>query len=246
MNIEEKFYLIDRELLGQLTKKEELIFSESMKDSAFKAEYELRYALSEAAKIEGRKALKDQFNKLEQGKEPGPKVLSLRNFASIAAIGAILIVAYFLLKPSSKQGLDYTEVYASHYSKLENKIVPIQRGDSLDELDSMKMAFIAYNQSNYDETLHLFDILEKNHPEVDIYRGIIAMEAEDYPTALEVFSEIEKKGTHRFLEDAMWYRALCNLKQNQISEAQEVFTKMAEKDTYYGKKAEDVLMDLGL
>ena len=242
MSLEEKYPLIDKFILGSISDAEIKELEQLKKDSAFQNEFEYRNQVAEAAKREGRKAIKSQFKQLDGKETPIKRLIPVNLFRAIAAIGVILIAAYFVMKPMG-QSIDNETIYASYYEKLPNKLTVIPRGELI-ETDSLGLAMIKYNSNNLEEALELFELIEEKNPDLSLNKAAIALERENLPMAILAFTPVANQPNHRFQQDAMWYLALAKLKSGNIDASILHFESLAVNDTYYGNKAKMILVDL--
>ena len=237
MNIENRYHLIDGYLLGQLGESELSEFEELMKDEVFSTEFNFRKEVFDGSRQVGRSEIKEGFKKLDSSQA----TLKVRRFPlwrTVAAAVALLIATFFLLKINNPGKQD---LFAAYYEKLPNKVVPIVRGDN--DMDDLKRAMVAYTSGNYDSAKEYFNDLDDNHPEINMYKGIIALEEGDTDEALAFFEAFSMDEGSDYYEEALWYLGLTHLKAENKDAALELFNKLAERDDYYGQKAQSLLTE---
>ena len=183
--MEDKFPLIDKFIQGKLDDNETSTFEKATQDADFRKEIEFRKQVHAASKIVGRQNLKKQLSSIKE--TPVRKMKTIMLWRSVAAVGIMLIAAYFLLKPTQNL-IQSDQLYSAHYEPLENKLVVISRGAQTD-FDSLKLAMTAYNAKNYEEALELIELIEYKNPNIHIYKGSIAMEQQNYDKAMEYFEK---------------------------------------------------------
>ncbi|GLR19800.1 tetratricopeptide repeat protein [Portibacter lacus] len=202
-------------------------------DEIFAEGKEFSDAFLESAKIIGRSQLKSRFRNLDKVRR-----LKKRNILGVAATIAILIAAsIFMFRPSSEQ-----QLYSAYYHKMPNKVVSITRGVS--ETDDLKLAFLAYEKSNYLDAKEQFLTLENTSPEVKLYLGIIAMEEYNYDEALNILLPLSDDSNYHFKTDAKWYAALCYLKTGELEKSKNYLLEIQNGDSTYKVRATELLAKL--
>ncbi len=238
MSMEDQYALIDAYLLGQLDDVQKAEFETALKDQHFSEEFAFRKEVLEASKLQGRKDLKSRLKKLDQ---PESTNLMKRypQWVSIAATLLLLIAAFFVVRVNLNT-LD--KVYVSHYEKLPNKVAVIVRGE--EDMDELKQSMVVYNMGNYDQALEQFEKLDEEHPELNMYKGVIALEREQVEEAMGYFKPFAEDTDSEYYEEGKWYLALCYLKNGNLDKVKSTLAPLEENDDYYGQKAQSLLNEI--
>lgn len=236
--MEDQYSLIDAYLLGQLDESGKAEFEAALENQDFAEEFAFREKVFEASRKEGRKKLKARLSNLE---EPVSTNLMKKypQWVTIAATLVLLLAAIFVVR-SNLNRID--KIYVSHYEKLPNKVAVIVRGE--DDLDPLKQAMVDYNIGNYEEALEKFEVLDDEHPELNMYKGVIALERDQLEEAMNYFTPFAEDKDSEYYEEGNWYLALCYLKEGSIDKAKSTLTPLAEHEDYYGQKAQGLLSDI--
>ena len=243
---EEWYEKIEDYIKGKLPEQEKAAFEQQLSVDQVLAEEVALYrdmmqSVSTHADLDEKKAVLQQtldtvgakyFN-AEQ--KPQARIIPLRRRALIAITGvaaAILLALFFW--PQGQSAL--YDQYAQHPTAAWTEM-----GDASPTL--LQQAEQAYNDKDYAQANRLLQdylVTDPDNQRVLFYKGICALELDNYDAAIEAFDEIHS-GSSAFQSNGTWYLALTYLKQNQKDKVIEYLVLIGEESAYYGKAKE--LMD---
>lgn len=229
--------LINRYFEGTLTPQESMLFDNLMKsDPDFSEQVAFHKMTKAAITLEKRKDLKIKLQKFEQESIPAK---NNKNWLYIAASAIILlgISLFFVDQDSSNDKL-----YAKYFEPFPNTVAPIVRSDS--ERDLKSDAFAAYESEDYQKASKLFSQLsaQTNEDFAFFYSAISLMKLDRISEASELLSNTNwNKG---YQDKALWYLALCKLKDNEISETKLILKQLIDKNGFKNQEAKSLVKKL--
>ncbi|MCX2743230.1 tetratricopeptide repeat protein [Mangrovivirga sp. M17] len=230
--------LIDRYLAGELNKEEESDFEKMMDDDpSIAKEVEFRKELKLALKKSERIQIKEM---LSDSEKPEGKSINVNwpMYLAAASVAFIFITGLWFFVLNDKPDPD--ELYTAYYAPYENVVQPIERSESIKNLETE--AFLAYEEGDYNRARALFTTLEKerNEPYLQLYLGVTLMSTDDHPLAIDYFIKyIQSDG--KLKDRAMWYLSLAYLKTGETEKTVRTLEDLIELDGYNRYKAEELL-----
>jgi predicted Zn-dependent protease len=186
-------------------------------------------------------ALTGNLEKLNEQyfKKPQGKVRSINRwwYAAAAAVAAAVIL--FMISPFSGSSFSNEKLYA-YYSKDVEALPGGERGNPDDSL--LVKASDLYNRKDYSKALpFLREILTRKPGETQLKlaSGICYLQTGQFDPATGVFNEIAS-GTTVFKNEAVWYKALTELKQNRLDECYRILESLPAEAARY-KKARELM-----
>lgn len=156
---------------------------------------------------------------------------------AIAAAVVVLLGLLFILRP---QSLDANTLYAAHFERPSNPFT-LMGGDT----KSLQLqAFQAYEQSDFQEAISLYQQVLKDSPQnaqVLYLLGVTYMEDDQPKKAIEIFDKVISEDKI-YDEKAQWYKALAWLKANDSEKAKIQLLDIVNSEQHdYKKEAEALL-----
>jgi tetratricopeptide (TPR) repeat protein len=241
-------------LQGELKGEELAIFEEQLKnDAALREQVSLYKTIDNEMKqkmtgSEEESKLKETlsgFNK-KYFNQPGSTTAPVRSinerrkwlFAAAAIVFIVLAAAYWSFFSGSKGNEKLYAQYAVYPS------LSVQRGGK-DPVKALQDAITAYNNRNFTEALKgLNSYLQTDSSDTELLLAekICLIETGDYQHAIDGLNNIVLKN-EIFASQALWYKALAYLKQNNKTECKKVLSAIPSgADTY--TKARKLLEEL--
>ena len=103
-----------------------------------------------------------------------------------------------------------------------------------------------FNTKNYAAAFESLTTYLTQSPEDNkavLAKGICALELNRFPAAIAIFDQIHS-GTSALKTSGTWYLALSYLKQNDLQQTKKYLHLIPDSDSFYAKKAEDLLAQL--
>ncbi len=252
MNLEEKYEWIEKYLAGKLSGEELAGFNAKVKqDAGFAQEVNLHREVQETIKDKNLHKLRSTLKKVDSGwtnpSQDGPtKVVSFPylRWASVAAIGLLLLLAYQFLLPNPTTTL--AENFDTHFQPY--KMILNQRdGDESNVYQiKLKQAIKAYENENYAQSGLLFEELNREKPgqiSTQFYQAMSNLAAQNTESAIVGFKDLLKKKDHLFEEQSEWYLALAYLQLGNPEQAKDILQKITPEAFNY-KEARAILKSL--
>ena len=159
-------------------------------------------------------------------------------FAAAAVIFILLAGAYWVFFTGSKDNEELYAQYAVH------QLLSLQRGNK-DTIKVLQDAVTAYNSGKFNQALTgLTRYLQTDSSDAELVLAekICLIETGNYEQAIMGLNKIEA-GNDIFRFQAIWYKALAYLKQNNKAECKKILASIpANADTY--SKAKNLLKEL--
>lgn len=244
------FETIEKYIDGELKESELLEFEELLStDSDIKRDYKLSIELNNSIMEDDVMALRETMNIMYQDEtivKRIPKVLSKRKIYYYAAASAALLIATGgLIQRLSAPEMNTSGVFEKYYSPYEVTVTYRSGNTEMDRL--LLNALERYEEKDYEHALVLFEkVLEsrQNDMAVNLYSGISYMEEEKFQKATKSFNSIISDKDNLFIEQAKWYLAMCYLRTEKTTKAQEVLREIIKEESYYKNQAARVLKDI--
>ena len=242
MTINEK--LIEKYFSKHLTEAELLEFKKLYEtDDAFKQEVDFLKNIQVVSETEDHALFKAQLANYETEISPKKEFLNFKWLRPIAAIAAIMIVAFAVTVLLNKD-INKDRLFSTYFEPSKNVSAPIVRSENDGQLASK--AFIAYSEADYKHAIPIFQkaFEQTENSELLFYKGNALLAEDNVEEAIEIFT------THLTHSDALthrthWYLALAYLKSNQLDKAkQELKVFIASEETFKKAEAQSLLKKL--
>ncbi len=240
---------IEQYLNDQLSAEERTAVEHRLsEDKDFLALKEDFVALKEGIEQAGRNALrhtmdsweKDLGNPLEepQGEQRSLGPSLIMRWAAVFLVGVVSVVAWYFGANQSHKRLynNYFEVYA-------NVVLPNTRSN--ETLTKEEQAFLAYDNEDYERAVQLFNqILEAEQKEyVLFYSAQAHMVLNEHAEAIKYLQDVLRR-QGLLVSQARWYLALCYLHTKETEKAKEQLKVLAEGDSSYSERANELLQEM--
>lgn len=160
-----------------------------------------------------------------------------------AASVAILMVTSISLLTGSRGTVDHMAAYQQFYSIPQTDLLFRDMGPGID--NTYNLALEQYDLKNYKIANQLFnDIPEESPPNIHyyLYKGVTAMELEDFKMAIEALSELKSDVVLK--HQGMWYLGLSYIAMENIPAARQVLEEIIATDGYNKKQAKKLLRSI--
>jgi tetratricopeptide (TPR) repeat protein len=179
----------------------------------------------------------------EEKQKPAPVFrLNSRMIMAIAASFVVLLVAAYLLfnavAPSNQ------ELFATYYQPYPNIVSPIQRSEMP---VAVNQGMLYYENGQFEVAIDEFSQqLAKDPANTTLlfYRGVSQLSLENPRAALTDLQQVVQLQDARFTHPAQWYISLAQLKLGNTAEASATLRQVAQSDSGYSQKAQQLLDDL--
>ena len=221
--------LIDKHLLGELTRFEQGEFERRILDDTFAKEVEFRSSVKIISQQKGDEKLLTLLE--EESKRIDQVKLQNRNriYHLILALIALAGLCYFLFSNYNQPSQD--EIFYAHYEPFPNLITPTQRSTSA-ELMGLELALYAYDNGQFQEAAEVFDTLSSMTPEAQLYHAISCLEVGQYDRAEQMLVTISADKAAKYHEAADWYLCLLQIKITEKSETKICIKKIIGNKTH--------------
>lgn len=162
--------------------------------------------------------------------------------AGITLLIGIATITVFMIRPPK-----YERLYAKYFNITEYSTSVRGAGNSASE-DKFDVAMEEFNNSNYNTSFKLFSevcILEPDNMKAFFYKGILAMENENFDEAILSFNTILKDDKSDYVESAEWNLALSYLGKDDISNTKSILKKFTQNpDNFKKDQAATILKEI--
>jgi tetratricopeptide (TPR) repeat protein len=161
--------------------------------------------------------------------------------ASIVILIGVSAVLYFTFRPSLNERL-YSEYFKSY-----EYTTTVRSGNQDHQKNQMQSALDEYNDEDFKTAWTMFkDISDKNKKNAKAYffRGMSAMEINELDDAIASFNNVIKHETSLYIDQAIWYQALCYLKKDDSANALKQLSKVVESNGNHKDEAEVIIEKL--
>ncbi len=176
---------------------------------------------------------------------PRMKTALHKHMLLVAAGLTLLIILGVLFYGLRHREYTFDKLYSMYYKPYLPDI--IIRSDS-DKADAMGEAILLYDRGSYSAAYNnLLGMVNEDSENymARFYLGLSCMEQNKFEEAIIQFNSIIKNCRSTLIYHSQWYLALCYLKNNNTREAKDLLETIISGDTYYSKKAENLLKKLG-
>lgn len=167
-----------------------------------------------------------------------------RIFYAAATVTGIALGGWAVIS-GSNSGVNYGQLYESYFTPYppgtifrESNALELQRG--------FVNAMSLYQATRYSEAAIEMEKLLNEDPSsttIWFYLGVSYMNLEEYSKSRESFDKIINKDPF-FTEQAMWYKSLCFIAEEETDKAIETLTTLSNQNTSYKAKADKLLRKL--
>ncbi|HAN18617.1 MAG: hypothetical protein A2X13_13685 [Bacteroidetes bacterium GWC2_33_15] len=243
--------IVDKYIYGELDTDEMVAFEQLLaNDSRVKKEYHLyndiNHAILEKDVMVLRGTLDGIYNEIAEPKEKYiSSVFSKRKMYYAAASLAMLMATGGIVNQLAKNDMGNEAIYSKYFTPYEVAVTYRSGNEEADKL--LLYALQKYEDEEYDKAVVLFEqVLEKRNNDMaaNLYSGISLMETEKYQKATHSFQAIIAQNDNLFTEQAKWYLAMCYIKTNSVSKAENILNDLIVKNSYYKDIAKKVLKEL--
>jgi hypothetical protein len=241
--------LIEKYLLGELQDPEKQEFEKRLQsDEALFAEYLLRKEVNDALLEKDIMQLRQSIQTIMNNKKTimGFRFGRFLYWQLAAAVVIAFVVVKFIFFNSDKP-IDSAVLFAKYYQACHSYQVSrkenTQSGTSL----LYTQALTNYENRNFLVAEKSFGlILESDSTEImaRFYLAITQIELNKLAEAKENLSWLTQHKSHLFYEQSLWYMALVNLKEDRLTEAEQLLNIIIDEDCYCSKQAKKLLRKL--
>lgn len=243
---------IEKYLAGNMAEQEQFAFEQEIDASPdLKAEIEESALAKWTIQAHAREEEKAKLDALYQANEKEAQVISLLHYRwmAVAAVFALFILGYFLLKPSP--AIQKEELIAAYYEAPQAPDIMGSSTESDTESDTeelLRKADLAYGDQNWSEALRFYDQIEQDSlsdfqlSRIALFQGISHLERGEWDQAKEFF-----ESTTQHTEQSDWYLAILWLKKDDKERAGEALQKIIDTpEHFYQQKAKELYGKLSL
>lgn len=211
--------LIEHYFSNVLSREERLEFNNRYEqDKTFKDEVDFLENLKVVSEGEDSQNFKSQLKGFEKEYQNTSETSNTKAWLKpLLAVAAILIIA-LSINFGRNRSVDETKLFDTYFEPSKNVTQPIIRSDGNE--NTLNDAFIAYNSSNYQEALTLFNNVYRDSKQSELlfYEGNALLALEKPKEAIEKFNQ------HLTFSDSLvnrshWYLALSYLKSKDSEKA---------------------------
>lgn len=239
-----QFELLERYIEGDVTPEEAKLVEQLIKsDLAFKNEHNLRLEVNKAIQEKNIMRLRYKISMIHQ-QEIIQKTGSIRQIIrknwhlAAASVTILIILGCFLLNNINQPGSDV--LFEQYYSS--DAIFTTRSGEDT-ENSNLTTGLQKFQKQDYDAAINLLKNIPGNIVS-DYYLGISYIETKQFLKAKNAFNAITEQENNLFSEQAEWYKALCMLKLNELTEAKQLFTSISNSSSLYNQNAKEILKEL--
>lgn len=241
---------IDDYLMNYLNEKEHNEFEELLTvDIRLNAETELNNEINNSVQeidIMKLRASLDKITNEDQSEKQIlqfiPTKLSRKPVHYISAAASVAAVVSLGAMTFMKQKSTAEEIYRASYIPYD--ATGLYRSGSLTSNEMLGVD--KYNEQNYESALNIFkEVLTNNpeHPMCNFYSGLCYQQLGNFSEAILSFQNVINEKDNLFIEQAEWFKALCQLNTN-TSKAYLSLNAILDKKGYYSKNAKEILRKL--
>lgn len=231
MNKQELEILIDKSVLGTLTKNEKVkLDTYIMQHPNTKLEISMRTDLIKGLEYNNDQELRSILDKIHN-----EEIFSANNKIKkigIVLIGSLIIIGSFLLyntiwKSEKAQPADNATLYADYFNPFEPSVESRSNDNISDK--SFQIFIDSYRTKDYQKSLATIQpFLSEADNNTLLLAGISAMEVGKNQDAIKYLNRIIESNDFYFTDHAKWYKALVLLKMNNLRDAKLLLKDQAE------------------
>lgn len=248
MNEKFNFEKIEGFLDSDLTGDELLEFEkELLEDPDLSMEVDLHREIDMAIQEEDIMDLRSKLEAIEPPKSEKKRrgILYMGKWHLAAASLILFIGLGSILNLLNGNSFSNEELYSMYYKPYN--VVITTRGVEANTDKILVDALKCYESKDYRTAISLFqEVLEKDSLNVtgNFYSGISNIEIEKFNDANKNFSRIIKHKNNLFIEQSEWYLGFCYLMTNNEEKALKQFQEIAQSNSFYKDKAQEILNKL--
>ena len=236
-----QFELLEKFIDGDTSSEEaESVMRLIASDPGFQKEYKLRVGVNEAIKEKDIMELRYKLNmiyrqEITHGSGNIRHILQRNWHLAAASITILVIIGSFLLSHLNRLAPD--KLFEQYYTS--DAVFTTRSNDNNENL-YLTLGLQKFQKQQYGEAI----LILKNIPDNIVsqyYLGISYIETNHFSKAKDSFNAILKREPNLFTEQAQWYKGLCLLKLNQITEASEIFTSINNSNSIFNQSAGEIL-----
>lgn len=246
---EMNFDRIENFLDGDLTESQLKEFeSELLDDSDLQMNLDLHKEVNEAIMEQDVMDLRSKLEAIETPLNPTKKrKLKFLTKWNLTAASLTLVIGFgSLMYIMNKQSTYSNDQVFSNYYKPYNVVTNTRSSDII--IDNLLVtALKSYETKDFRTALTLFKkILDKDSTNItsNFYSGISNIEINKYSQANKNFTRVVKYKNNLFIEQSEWYLGFCYLKTNEKDKALKQFQAIAQGNSFYKTKAQEILNKL--
>lgn len=217
---------IDRFLRGEMDEAEAQAFEQTLSENPeLQQKMKVQQELVSYIDLMGDQEVLANIRKAEdtyRSRQEGTikKMPWLRPALIAASLALLLFAGWWFLIPSNEPDV----LYASFYQPYELSFSSRDGGNT----ETLLAASTAYNAQDYAQALQAFESLpaDLQTSKVKLGIGISYMELSSFESALSIFDQIIELQDPLFLDQALWYKGLCLLRQEKLDQASTIFQQL--------------------
>ncbi len=166
---------------------------------------------------------------------------SISKWYAVAAIIPLLVVSYFMIKPSTNPQALFNEYYETY----GNYELGLTRGE-LDSASNITVISNAYDNKDYHTVIEGLSLLSDENANKHVYifyRGISNIELNDFEEAIKDLSTVANSNSDYSLI-SKWYLALSYLKLGETEKCNVLLNELKMEENRIGKKSKNLLKEL--
>jgi TolA-binding protein len=228
--MEKKWFM--KELEGNTMLQKEVTLRKRVDDSLVK--HDLIDLRKKLATLEKTRKEKVNANESKKG--------VIVRFAASVAVMTLLGIMYYLISGGSG---NRDKIYEASFSPYISSGVPRTAAVAAKDGDiTFKAAMDLYNNGDYSAASSALTRYLSNNPEKTeafFLLGVSEMGNNNFDNAIKIFSRLCIDKSNLFLDHSQWYLALCYIKTEKYSLAENELQAIINSGSYYNSKARKVL-----
>ncbi len=162
--------------------------------------------------------------------------------ASVIYLHDLKITNYSLLyfKKNERIKLDNAGISASYANKTITNINSLKQESSFYLHEAIAEAMMYYNKANYNQCINSLNTVSefnKNDINCNFYYGMCYFNKKNFSIAKNYFEDCVSNTNNTFLQEALYYNALCLIETGNTEEAKIKLKQIVEDGEFYSQKA---------
>jgi hypothetical protein len=184
-----------------------------------------------------------KFSFLDDKKKKSRNIFYIKWYyaaASVIILLGISAMLYFTLRPPLNERL-----YAMYF-KIYDGTTNVRSGNQ-QAVSKIQSALDEYNNGDYKTAWTMLKDIsanDKTNAKAYFFRGMSAMEINEVDDAIASFKNVIKHKTSLYIDQAIWYQALCYLKKNDSTDALILLSKVVETNGNHKPEAGEIIEKL--